>query len=90
MMARMQITMDPELQRRVKDRADEMGVSIAEYFRRLAEEDLAPRAQRRDVSGFFNLGASQGGSVAGNSDRWLEDALEADHEATKRTHESVR
>jgi predicted DNA binding CopG/RHH family protein len=39
-MTRMQIMLDPELLRRAKWRASEVGISLAEYIRRLVARDL--------------------------------------------------
>ena len=41
MMAKTQITLDTEMQRRARQRANELGVSLAEYFRRRVARDLA-------------------------------------------------
>jgi len=35
MMAKTQITLETEMQRRARQRANDLGVSLAEYFRRL-------------------------------------------------------
>jgi len=40
MTSRNQITLDPELQRRARKRASDLGISLAEYFRRLVARDL--------------------------------------------------
>ena len=57
MNARTQITMDPEMQRRAHAKAAELGISFAEYVRRLVANDLGeakPRA-KADISIFFDL-----------------------------------
>lgn len=59
MMARTQITLDPELHRRARARAGELGISLAEYIRRLVAADLEPPAPKADVSALFNLGDSR-------------------------------
>jgi len=41
MMAKTQITLGTEMQRRARQRANDLGVSLAEYFRRLVARDLA-------------------------------------------------
>ena len=38
-MARTQITLEPEIQRRARQRAGDLGVSFAEYVRRLVARD---------------------------------------------------
>ena len=62
MMARMQITLQPELQRRARRRADDLGVSLAEYIRRLVARDLGSAKAQAAPSLVFNLGDSGGGS----------------------------
>ena len=47
MMARMQISLDPELQRRAQRRAAELGISFAEYVRGVVTRDLGVR--RKDA-----------------------------------------
>jgi len=54
MMARTQITLDPELHRRARERAAELGISLAEYIRRLVARDLEP-TPKADVSELFDL-----------------------------------
>ena len=45
MNARKQITMDPEMQRRAHKKAADLGISFAEYVRRLVAVDLGGRSQ---------------------------------------------
>ena len=55
MNARTQITMDPEMQRRAHAKAAELGISFAEYVRRLVANDLGEKKPKADVSLIFNL-----------------------------------
>jgi hypothetical protein len=55
MNARTQITMDPELQRRAHKKAAELGISFAEYVRRLAAVDLGEPKPKPDISMIFDL-----------------------------------
>ncbi len=56
MNARTQITMDPELQRRAQAKAAELGISFAEYIRRLVAGDLdATKEAKPDISIIFDL-----------------------------------
>ena len=55
MNARTQITMDPEMQRRAHAKAAELGISFAEYVRRLVANDLGEHKPKADVSLIFNL-----------------------------------
>jgi hypothetical protein len=55
MTIRAQITLDPELQRRAHAKAAELGISFAEYVRRLLTDDLGPQKPKVDISMVFNL-----------------------------------
>jgi len=69
MMSRTQISLDPELQRRARRRAARLGVSFAEYVRRVVERDLGPaRRGRGGVAAVFDLGSSGGSDVARDKD----------------------
>ena len=59
MNARKQITMDPDMQRRAQAKAAELGISFAEYIRRLVAGDLGERKPKADLSVVFDLGASE-------------------------------
>jgi hypothetical protein len=53
MNARTQITMDPDMQHRAHARAAALGISFAEYVRRLVQQDLGePGGQGRRVDHF--------------------------------------
>jgi hypothetical protein len=69
MMARTQITLEPETHRRARQRARDLGVSLAEYVRHLVRTDLAvaPRASI-DVSCIFNLASSGGSEISKDKD----------------------
>jgi hypothetical protein len=58
MNARTQITMDLELQRQAQAKAAELGISFAEYVRRLVAEDIGERKPKADISIMFDLGDS--------------------------------
>lgn len=55
MNARTQITLDPELQRRAHAKAAELGISFAEYVRRLLARDLGEPKPKADISAVFDL-----------------------------------
>ena len=55
MNARTQITLDPETQRRARAKAAELGISFAEYIRRLVSDDLGELKAKADVSMIFDL-----------------------------------
>lgn len=76
MMARTQITLDPETHRRARQRATEMGISLAEYIRRLVARDLGhPRAAPPHPSIVFDLGASAPSDIARNKQAMLAEAF---------------
>lgn len=68
-MSRTQIRLDPELQRRVRQRASDMGVSLAEYVRRLVERDLGRSQPGVNPSAVFDLGASGNSDIANRKGR---------------------
>ncbi len=78
-MPRMQITLDPELQRRARQRATDLGCSLTEYVRRLVARDLGERKTKADVSMIFNLGNSGGSNIAKDKDEMIGQAIEAVH-----------
>jgi hypothetical protein len=55
MSARTQVTLDPEMRRRAHAKAAELGISFAEYVRRLVANDLGEQKPKADVSLIFNL-----------------------------------
>lgn len=77
MVARTQITLSPEVHRRARARAAELGISLAEYFRRLADRDLEPE-RAADVSTVFDLGDSKGSDVARDKDAYVAEAVAAE------------
>jgi hypothetical protein len=76
MNARTQITMDAEMQRRAHAKAAELGISFAEYVRRLVAHDLGERKPKVDVSVVFDLGASdEPTDIARDKDKMLGEAV---------------
>jgi hypothetical protein len=55
MNVRSQITLDPDMQRRAQAKAAELGISFAEYVRRLVADDLGERKPKADISIMFDL-----------------------------------
>lgn len=84
MMARTQITLDREIQRRARQRANDLGVSLAEYVRRLVARDLGGSQQKVDPSLVFDLGTSSGSDVAKNKDMMIAEALVSRRNKTRR------
>jgi hypothetical protein len=82
MSARTQITLDPEMQRRAQAKAAELGISFAEYIRRLVAGDLDAKKQqvKPDISILFDLGASaQPTNIARDKDKMIGQALWEEH-----------
>ena len=79
MTSRTQITLSPEVHRRARTRAAELGVSFAEYIRRLVERDLGEPEQRADPSVVFNLGRSGESDIAREKDDAIGKATAARH-----------
>src|SRR5690349_20358521 len=76
-MARMQISLEPEIQRRARRRAADLGVSLAEYVRRLVARDLGSARTVPDVSLLFDLGSSGVSDIARNKDEMIGEAFAA-------------
>ena len=83
MMARTQITLDPENHRRARRRAAELGISLAEYLRQLVARDLSPRMPATNPSRIFDLGDSGGSDVARHKDTYLGEAVGAARRKTR-------
>jgi hypothetical protein len=76
MNARTQITMDAETQRRAHAKAEALGISFAEYVRRLVHQDLGEVQEKVDVSVVFDLGASaEPTNIARDKDKLIGDAV---------------
>lgn len=78
MPSRTQVTLDQDLDRQAKARAAELGVSFAEYVRRLIQSDLGELPARPSVVDLFGIGDSGGSDVAMHKDEYIAEALEAD------------
>lgn len=75
MMSRTQIVLEPEMQRRARQRANDLGVSLAEYMRRLVARDLGNTQTKVDPISVFDLGSSKGSDIAKNKDAMLAEAF---------------
>ena len=75
MMARTQITLEPEVQRRARKRANDLGVSLAEYVRRLVARDLGSAPSKIAPTLPFDLGSSGGSNIAKNKDAMIAEAF---------------
>jgi len=75
-MAKTQITLEAEMQRRARQRASDLGVSLAEYFRRLLARDLARPKTAAHVDLIFDLGSSGGSDIASQKDSMIAEAFQ--------------
>lgn len=79
MMIRTQISLDPEQHRAARRKAADLGLSLAEYIRRLVERDLPRREHHRgDMSRLSGMGNSGGSDVATFKDEYVGEAIEVD------------
>jgi|SRR5579863_1875150 len=80
MNARTQITMEPELQRRAQAKAAALGISFAEYIRRLVAGDLGEPTTKADITSLFNL-IDEGPptNIARDKDAMLAEAVWKEH-----------
>ncbi|PYU62549.1 MAG: hypothetical protein DMG55_03500 [Acidobacteria bacterium] len=84
MMAKTQITLETEMQRRARQRANDLGVSLAEYFRRLVARDLARPETAARVDRIFDLGSSGGSDIASQKDSMIAEAFHSTRRKLRR------
>ncbi|HWG59397.1 MAG TPA: hypothetical protein VN661_10170 [Candidatus Acidoferrales bacterium] len=84
MMAKTQITLEAEIQRRARQRAHELGVSLAEYFRRLVARDLARPEHAVRADRVFDLGSSGGSDIASQKDSMIGEAFQSARKKPRR------
>lgn len=77
MAVRTQIQLDPQDHRRAKRRAAELGISLAEYVRRVVAADLGEPRPAASAELIFDLGSSSGSDVASHKDEYVGEALES-------------
>jgi len=75
MMTRTQLSFEAEELRRARTRAHQLGISLAEYVRRVVAADLGARAPERSPSAVFDLGSSVGADIAVDKDRMIGEAF---------------
>jgi hypothetical protein len=85
MMSRSQISLELEIQRRARKRASDLGVSLAEYIRRLVARDLGGSQAAVSPSAAFDLGSSGGSDVARNKTAMVAEAFASRHAKARRT-----
>lgn len=77
MMVRTQISLDSEKHTQIRERAATLGISLAEYMRRLVDRDLAESPRDIDRSIIFDLGTSGKSDIALEKDRMITEAIAA-------------
>ena len=76
MNARTQIKLDPEVQRQAQAKAAELGISFAEYVRRLVAQDLGAPMRTAHISVVFDLGASaEPTNIARDKHKMIDEAV---------------
>ena len=75
MVVRTQITLDAEAHRRAKRRASELGISFAEYVRRILDRDLGEPTPNADPSEIFALFDSGDADIATGKDDYIDQAF---------------
>jgi hypothetical protein len=74
-MTRTQLSFERRMLRRARERAGELGISLAEYVRRLVADDLGRGAPSADPATVFDLGSSGSSDIAAEKDGMLGDAF---------------
>lgn len=74
-MTRTQLSFEREMLRRAQAKAGQLGISLAEYVRRLVAEDLGNLTPLADPGTVFNLGSSGGSDVAREKDAMVGQAF---------------
>jgi hypothetical protein len=84
MMVRTQITLEREMQKRARRRAGEIGVSLAEYVRRVVARDLDRPEAKADVTVVFDIGSSAGSDIAREKRTMIAEAFGASRRNARR------
>ncbi len=74
---RTQIDLESEQHALIKRKAADLGISMAEYIRRLVERDLARTGPSSDISDIFGIGDSGGSDIAVDRKRATAEAISA-------------
>ena len=83
MVARTQITLEPEYHRKARTRAAELGISLAEYLRGLVARDLEGPRRIANPELVFDLGTSTRSDIAKHKDDYLGEAAGAGRNARR-------
>ena len=77
MMVRTQISLDSERHAQLRARAAALGISLAEYVRRLVDQDFAEQPRGADRSVVFDLGTSRGTDISSQKSHMIGEATGA-------------
>src|SRR5262249_62398038 len=81
MSARTYITIDSDMQRRARAKAAALGISFAEYVRRLVAQDLGESKRKVDVSLVFDLVDERPKTnIASDKDKMVGEAVWKEHQ----------
>jgi len=91
MNARTQISIDPETQKRAQAKAAALGISFAEYVRRLVTRDLSETSREVDISAVFDL-VDEGPrtNIARDKDKMIGEAVWQEHQRKTSGKRSAR
>jgi len=76
---RTQIALEPAQHARVKEKAASLGITMAEYIRRLVDRDLDEAAPQASPSAIIGIGRSGGSDIAREGVQATQDAVAARH-----------
>lgn len=74
-MTRTQLSFERRMLKKARDRAGQLGISLAEYVRRLVAQDLEAEHGPADPSAIFDLGSSGSSDIASDKDAMLGEAF---------------
>ena len=83
-MIQTQLSLDPETLKRARRKAAEVGISFAEYVRRLLAKDLSEERTASDPTAVFNLGKSGGSDIAREKTTAVREAVDAHRRSRSR------
>jgi len=91
MNARTQIILDREMRKRAQSKATALGISFAEYVRRLVMRDLSETAPDFDISAVFDL-VDEGSetNIARDKDKMVGEAVWHEHQRKSSSKRKVR
>ena len=80
---RTQIALEASQHARVRQKAASLGITMAEYIRRLVDQDLAGVGPEASPSTIIGIGRSGGSDIAGEGSRAVMDAVAARHDPAR-------